>query len=48
MPAQQHMWHVRNKKKPYCPVAVQDELERLKAENTRLQRDNERFVRLVG
>lgn len=29
-------------------AALQDELERLKAENTRLFRDNERFVRLVS
>jgi hypothetical protein len=29
-------------------AALQDELERLKAENARLFRDNERFVRLVS
>lgn len=32
----------------YVLPCLQDELERLKAENARLQRDNERFVRLVG
>jgi hypothetical protein len=29
-------------------AALQDELERLKAENARLFRDNERFMRLVS
>lgn len=33
---------------PPPPAALQDELERLKAENARLFRDNERFVRLVS
>jgi hypothetical protein len=31
-----------------CFHCLQDELERLRAENARLQRDNERFVRLVS